>query len=128
MGQRYIFTCDACNYQKDVQVGVGINGRNPDVISRCLRGDDALRWKALYEQGDMADFGLSQHLCHCKNCEELVETLEVDIHMKGGERIMLGRRCPVCGGSVDDMDYQSGIQCPKCKNHELSKRLIGFWD
>lgn len=128
MGRVLTLLCRKCGFQRNVQVGIGLMSRNPDIIASCLEKNEADKWKNLYDGHSIQNFSAQQDVFYCDVCRELKSAFHVEAWLKDGSRVLFGRKCRTCSGEMQIMDLQEEVICPVCEEAHLDKKVTGLWD
>lgn len=130
MGIVYRVVCPKCNYQRDFNLGGGLNSVNLKRSIRVLEIKEQEIVSNLEEQNQIEHFRIENQLTECIDCKEMKAKTIIRITDKQGNVYQLGNTCQQCGKKAiiyaNVTPYQ--ILCPECGEAELHFSEVGYWD
>lgn len=125
MGEIREYIC-SCGYHKMIFAGAGINGCNLDAI-KCFFPEEVTSFLEAKEAGKIEAYLLGNAIVECSNCKNLESVPCFSYQTEEETKICIKPDCPVCGSTVNRVEDEEHVKCPKC-SLPMKYSETGDWD
>lgn len=125
MGATIERSCPKCAYRRELAEGVGLNGRNKNMIRTLFSEEELKPFEEAVEKEILERYEVRQEVGFCENCHD-IESVAVLVFTVSGEKEKIIRKsCPKCQGALSFQGKEN--VCPRCGT-KLKVKEIGMWD
>lgn len=115
-----------CGYEKELFAGGGLGGCNVSHIAKFFP-EEVKAFQKERNEGRVRQYIMENEISYCERCQDIYALPVFSYKRKDGYTCRFASACPVCGGSVVQMEDEENIACPKC-GKKMEYMVMGDWD